>query len=228
MSTQPITNNNRPAFCLMRERTYLCVPYDQRLAAKAAGAVFDWNEKAWYIESSVPNREAFAQWLPHFAIRPDPLPETTWCKNVRSEVSPEDWEILKKRVAKKSGHRCEACGGRGDQWPVECHEIWNFNEATGVQKLVGMTALCPACHEVVHVGLAGINGRTKKVLEHMSLVTGKTYQQCVNVATKALHKARMRSRKRWALDLSFLDDLGIVYKQRSAADNSDHQRSSAA
>jgi len=56
---------------------------------------------------------------------------------------------------KKAENLCETCGGCGPQYPVECHEIWNYDDTRLIQKLDGLIALCPDCHEVKHIGLAG-------------------------------------------------------------------------
>jgi hypothetical protein len=57
------------------------------------------------------------------------------------------------------GSRCEICGGRGPEHPVECHERWRYNDLIRTQTLVRMIALCPACHQVKHVGLANVRGK---------------------------------------------------------------------
>ncbi|MEJ7872263.1 MAG: hypothetical protein WKF67_08375 [Rubrobacteraceae bacterium] len=33
---------------------------------------------------------------------------------------------------------------------LECHEEWEYDEATGVQRLSGLVALCTRCHQVKH------------------------------------------------------------------------------
>jgi hypothetical protein len=54
-------------------------------------------------------------------------------------------------VSRQAGHRCELCGGVGGSnrgHTIECHEVWDYDDRTWVQRLVRLTALCPACHEV--------------------------------------------------------------------------------
>lgn len=38
--------------------------------------------------------------------------------------------------------------------PVECHEVWDYDDDRKIQRLERRVALCPACHEVKHAGLA--------------------------------------------------------------------------
>lgn len=67
------------------------------------------------------------------------VPETCWYSNVRSNVSPEEWERLKRIAFKRAGYWCEICGGRGPQWPVECHERWLYDDLPHIRKLDRLT-----------------------------------------------------------------------------------------
>ena len=53
------------------------------------------------------------------------VPKTAWYKNVRSEVSKDRWDELRKECYRNANYKCEVCGGTGPKWPVECHEIWH-------------------------------------------------------------------------------------------------------
>ena len=33
---------------------------------------------------------------------------------------------------------------------MQCHEVWSFDNTKGIQKLVGLIALCDDCHKVIH------------------------------------------------------------------------------
>ena len=66
-----------------------------------------------------------------------------WYTNVRSNVSAEDWERLKRITFQRAGSRCEICGGRGPQWLVECHESWHYDDVHHIQKLGGLLELSP-------------------------------------------------------------------------------------
>jgi hypothetical protein len=74
--------------------------------------------------------------------------------NVRSNVPKAVWDRLRRQVAADVGQRCEICGGRGWRWPVECHERWDYDDDRKIQRLERLVALCPACHEAKHAGLA--------------------------------------------------------------------------
>jgi len=73
------------------------------------------------------------------------VPSTSWYSNVRSEVSKKDWNAIRKRVYREANYVCQICAGRGSKWPVECHEIWAYDDENHIQELAGMQALCPKC-----------------------------------------------------------------------------------
>ncbi len=87
------------------------------------------------------------------------VPKTSWCHNVRALTDELGWDRIRRQVYRQAGYRCEICGGRGPEHPVECHEVWRYDDRTRVQLLVRMIALCPACHQVKHLGLANVQGR---------------------------------------------------------------------
>lgn len=137
------------------------------------------------------------------------VPATCWYSNVRTNVSRADWEKCKAYVRRKSGDRCEICGGRGYRWPVECHEIWDYDELEQVQALVGLIALCPACHEAKHIGRAHAVGNHLRAYEHLKRVNGWTDEQLMFHLEVSEALWELRSSFTWELDLTFLELLGI-------------------
>src|SRR5574337_1863360 len=84
------------------------------------------------------------------------VPQTSWMNNVRAVLTTKRWDILRGIVADQAWNVCEICGGVGPKHPVECHEIWEYDEKNRTQKLAGMIALCPDCHMVKHFGFARV------------------------------------------------------------------------
>jgi len=132
------------------------------------------------------------------------VPRTCWYSNVRSNVSPEEWERLKRITFKSAGYRCEICGGRGPQWPVECHEIWLYDDLHRIQKLGGLLALCPACHEVKHIGLAGARGRAEIAVKHLAQVNEWDLEAACLHVDSCFEVWSQRSEHQWQLDISFV------------------------
>ncbi len=134
------------------------------------------------------------------------VPSTSWFTNVRSEVSNYTWDIIRKDVYRKSNYKCEICGGKGTQWPVECHEIWEYDDNNLIQKLKGLIALCPNCHKVKHIGLTSTRGREEYVstINHFSKVNNISIQETDNYIKEAFKLYVKRSQYLWKLDLNFL------------------------
>lgn len=144
------------------------------------------------------------------------VPHTCWFSNVRDHVDRETWDRLSRRIYADVNRMCAVCGGRGPKWPVECHELWEYDDEARVQKLVGLTGLCPACHEVKHMGLASIRGRGVEAREHLAHVNGWTTDQVSEYVTKAFRVWRGRSEREWTLDMTWLERLGVRVESKRA------------
>ena len=134
------------------------------------------------------------------------VPRTSWFNNVRSNVDPKIWEKLKKVTARKAKYRCQICGGCGDEWPVECHEIWDYDDATHIQKLLGLIALCPDCHKVKHLGHTSIIGDLSGSVQHLAAVNNWSLSEAENYISEQFKIWSERSKHEWTLDINFLVD----------------------
>jgi len=134
------------------------------------------------------------------------VPSTSWFSNLRSLLSAAEWDVVRKGCYKNANYKCEICGGVGSAHPVECHETWEYQEE-GIQKLVGLIALCPSCHEVKHIGLAGIKGRHNEAVAHFCKVNGCKPAEAEKYIQEAFVTWNERSRSEWKLDVSLLEVL---------------------
>ncbi len=66
--------------------------------------------------------------VPRTQLTVELVPRTCWFSNLRSELSKEEWDRLRRPVFERAGNRCEVCGGKGTQHPVECHEVWEYDD----------------------------------------------------------------------------------------------------
>jgi hypothetical protein len=53
---------------------------------------------------------------------------------------------------------------------VECHEMWDYDDDRKIQRLERLLALCPACREAKHAGLASKRGWLSAVIAHLAEV----------------------------------------------------------
>jgi len=135
------------------------------------------------------------------------VPKNNWYLNLRSELTKTKWDIVRRKVYNNAGYRCEVCGGRGDTWPVECHEKWEYDDENKIQKLTGLIALCPLCHKVKHIGLTKKNGEYDAVLEHFCKINKIDKEIAEKYITEQFNKWLNRSEYTYRLDLTYLDNL---------------------
>lgn len=132
------------------------------------------------------------------------VPKTSWFKNLRSMLTPGDWDRLRRGTYRKADYRCEICDGQGPNHPVECHEIWHYDDKRHQQILTGLIALCPACHQVKHIGLASIQGKFEQALNHLMQVNRWTEHQAIRHIKAAGKKQRERNKFKWEVDISWV------------------------
>lgn len=137
------------------------------------------------------------------------VPRTSWYSNVRSNVSEAEWDRLRRPVYQRAGSRCEICGGRGPKHPVECHEVWLYDDAAGIQRLVDLIALCPSCHGVKHLGRSHVKARGDDATEQLMRVNGWTAARAEAYVDLVLDIWKLRSLVPWRLDLAWLAERGV-------------------
>jgi hypothetical protein len=148
------------------------------------------------------------------------VPSTCWYTNVRSNVSKAVWDRPRRQVAADAGDRCEICGGRGRRWPVECHEVWGYDDRK-VQRLDQLVALCAACHEVRHAGLASKRGRLHAVIGRLAEINGWSNADAALYLEGVFETWGARSRHEWTLDITVLRTRYDVTVHRMTADGDD-------
>jgi hypothetical protein len=185
---------------------YLNVPKVDERQVRALGARKDPVRKKWYVPDYA-DRQRFEKWFSFLSI--ELVPKSCWYSNVRSIVTPDIWETLKKRTYQRAGNVCEICGARGKSWLVECHEIWSYDDQRHIQKLQGLIALCPSCHEVKHIGFANSQGRGEIAMQHLSTINHWSTQRTNEYVLNCFKLWQQRSRHQWTLDITWLQTLDI-------------------
>ena len=216
-------------------RVYLDVPYAEKDTAKALGARWDPAAKRWFDpRQSTAGLERWAARPPVPDLLPgedrtfggglfvDMVPESCWFTNVRTCVSQQDWERLRRMITGRAGQRCEVCGARedrtGQRW-LEAHERWAYDDRAGVQALRRLICMCSDCHLSTHLGYANVTGRADQALAHLRAVTGMTAAEVSHHVHAAGARWTARSARVWVLDLSMLTDAGVgLARPEQAAD----------
>ncbi|UKL15003.1 HNH endonuclease [Pseudomonas phage hairong] len=146
------------------------------------------------------------------------VPSTSWGENLRSLLSAGQWKDLRTACYVRAHHKCEICGGVGRKHPVEAHEIWHYDDTQRRQTLMGLIALCPACHKCKHMGFALSTGKLESSLKHMSEVNEWPLNLTYDYVERQFHIHHLRSQLQWTVDTSWLTDADSYIK--SAAKDS--------
>lgn len=196
--------------------TFLLVPFREKHQAAAAGARWDGQLLKWYVPPGRP-LDRFERWLPAFpdtsTVGPrltiELVPQTCWFSNVRSNVSEAVWGRLKRATFAAAAYHCEVCGGQGRHWPVECHEVWDYDDERHIQRLVRLIALCPPCHEVKHIGFASVRGVFERAAAHLAAVNRWPLDHALTYVDASFAIWEERSEYDWELDISWLESAGV-------------------
>ena len=132
------------------------------------------------------------------------VPQSSWFTNLRSKLSKEKWDELRRASYRKAGYVCEICGGKGLTHPVECHETWEYDDKKLVQKLTGLISLCPLCHKVKHIGLSQMRGEYDICVKHLMVVNKWTLEQARQHIDATVRQWQKHSLDDWTIDISFV------------------------
>jgi hypothetical protein len=139
------------------------------------------------------------------------VPATCSHSNVKNHVSRADWRKLQAITFKQAEGRCEICRGKGRKGRgLHCHEVWHYDDSSLVQKLLGLMALCPSCHEAKHMGRARATGRGRRAQRHLARVNGWTVKAASAYFEKESEICLRRSECEWRLDLTWLSPFEIT------------------
>jgi hypothetical protein len=141
------------------------------------------------------------------------VPKSSFFNNLRTVVSTEEWDRIRKRTYADYEHRCGICGATGR---LACHERWAYDDTTHEQRLLGFIALCDLCHHVKHIGYAGVlamRGQLDlaRVVEHFLRVNDCDRATFERHKREAFALWRERSRQSWRIHLG--DYEGIIRRQ---------------
>ena len=132
------------------------------------------------------------------------VPEECWRGNLRSLLSPAQWDVVRKDAYKSAKYKCSICGAAGR---LEAHERWSYDDKKALQKLEDVTALCAACHAVKHVSRSYLFGKEYEVMEQFQKVN-RCSQMEYHEALKAANKAYQERNavEGWVTDFSWLKE----------------------
>lgn len=193
----------------------LCVPFEDRHDARAAGAVWSKADRCHLVSTAVlaEKGRGLRRWLPRRFrldltapyLRPWPVPQPLWGWNLRSLLDREQWDMIRRAAYAQAGYRCRVCGEKGPDHPVEADEGWAYDDATRTQTLKGIAALCPNCHGVRHWGRSMMLGREAEALRWMAHINRQSVEESQALVDLAMDQWRERSHQTWTCDVSWVE-----------------------
>jgi 5-methylcytosine-specific restriction endonuclease McrA len=136
------------------------------------------------------------------------IPRTAFYSNLRSHLTDAAWDKVRKKCYFIANYTCEICSDKGINQgfghPVECHEIWQYDDENGKQILIRLIALCPLCHKVKHAGLAQTNGEEELVINHLMKVNDTGRTKAKNYLKKCFEQWEERNKINWETDISYV------------------------
>ena len=145
-----------------------------------------------------PNNESLLKLHAGLKLQIELVPGSCFYSNVRSILKKGQWDEIRRAVYGKFGNKCAICGGVGPKWPVECHEVWMYDDVALTQTLGYMQALCPACHHVKHMGLHPDS------FSRFVTFNGLDRSVAVLIRQAVFKQHSARSRKEWGLNVGHL------------------------
>ncbi len=178
---------------------------EDNLRAAGARMAGDGN---WFVTRDAPaDLIHLDEHLPQFAkqfLTPnvvDLIPSTSWFASLANMLTPAAWGVLRDECIEAVGG-CEDCG---TDINLECHEMWSYDEGTGVQKLERLRSVCGFCHETYHLGLASVRKRYSIAFNRLALINRITDHERSEFDARIFEKYTRRSQIEWLLDLGLLE-----------------------
>jgi hypothetical protein len=135
------------------------------------------------------------------------VPKTSWGKKVSNILGEKEWQKIRKRELERVSYKCEVCSYKGEPRELVCHEMWEYDDANFVQKLVGYRIVCRKCNLIYHLGYAATKGLANEAIEHFSKLTGLGIEEARNLLNSKyrdlIETHKERSKHDWKIDVSF-------------------------
>ena len=131
------------------------------------------------------------------------VPDACWNSNLRSVLRPKDWDTVRQDAYARANGKCMICNRSVKR--LEAHEVWEYDEKGGIQKLSDVIAVCHNCHSVIHIGRTQLLGDEEKAARWFMYVNKCTYTDYIHALNEAnLIHIRRNLVPEWQLDVSWL------------------------
>jgi hypothetical protein len=126
----------------------------------------------------------------------EPIPAASRYATLANLLPRDEWDDLRRAVYRGAGYRCQGCA-REDQ--LHCHEVWQYNPATGSQWLRGFRALCPPCHDATHITFVRDPRRRADLLQHFAAVNRIGMEEAGQLLREAQRRQALLDQRQWTV-----------------------------
>ena len=124
------------------------------------------------------------------------IPQTSWYKNLRSILP--NWKDVSEHI-RNTQTVCQICGSNDC---LHAHEVWEYDDEKHEQSLKNIVCVCEACHNVIHMGHANIDGRSMEAMERYCRINQISEEEAKKDINDAFRIWRRRSQYEWHLNES--------------------------
>ena len=129
---------------------------------------------------------------------PQLVPKPLWGKSAAQIFGRHSlWTQIRSDTLVAANHTCEACLAKGI--PLDCHEVWHYDDEHGVATLAALKIHCEYCHMAVHIGRAAQHGNRDAAIAQLCKVNGITPEEAEKLRKNAMAVWSERSKKKWRI-----------------------------
>lgn len=155
--------------------------------AAAASALFDAFLCAYWPGMDA-DHIANIVWAEVKAVSPmvltiDLVPGPLHGQSLANLLNRNEWERLRADTLRRKGALCEVCGARS---PLECDEVWDYDDTARVARLAQLRIICRMCHRAKHYG------RTRSVFDEQEVEAVIAHFCRVNGCDRAAFEAHQK------------------------------------
>lgn len=135
--------------------------------------------------------------MTYLALTIEPLPYSSRRASLANLLPPGQWNRIRRYVYRRARYHCKICGREGRMY---CHEIWEFNEQTGYQYLMGFECLCQLCHKTKHYFFARGGQEQAILFQHFLTVNRVTRQQGIDHLMNVYQRQQRLNEREWIIN----------------------------
>ena len=121
------------------------------------------------------------------------IPKPLWGINAHNLLVGECWQRMRRDTFLRDKNRCVICG---EQKPLQCHEVFSFDDAEGIAVLTKLESRCEVCHDCNHLGRLYKTDPDafKSALAYLGVINQLDPPDVIRLVKEAfrLHKTRTR------------------------------------